>query len=71
MPNLISNDPLVSAIFETVANHPAVARDPKNERIEKLRAITRAAKIAEAYLNENVTPEAIRVSAATLSPLEL
>ena len=41
--NIITNDPLVSAIFSAVAKVPS-------EPFEKLRAISRAGKIAEAYL---------------------
>lgn len=42
MNNLISNDPLVTAIFEAVVKAEA-------ESEEKLKAVIRAGKIAEAY----------------------
>jgi hypothetical protein len=48
--NLISNDPLVAAIFSALAKIPS---DP----FDKLRAITRAGKIAEAYLPPNHTKD--------------
>ena len=51
MQNIVSNDPLVSAIFEAVASIPG-------EPFEKMRAIRRAGMIANAYIGENCTPHA-------------
>ena len=49
--NLIENDPLVKAVFESVKNYAA-------EPTEKLRAVVRAGKIAEAYLSGGLALEA-------------
>jgi hypothetical protein len=56
--DLISNDPLVSAIFNAVDGVPSQAT-------EKLRAISRAGKIAEAYLAPNLTDMARETVLAT------
>jgi len=58
--NLISNDPLVSVIFN------AIARE-QSEPYEKLRAIYRAGMIAEAYLGQNISPAARQVVSVTFN----
>ena len=42
-PNLIDNDPLVSAIFEAVANEEGTPQ-------QKIQAVLRAGNVAQAYL---------------------
>jgi hypothetical protein len=56
--NLIANDPLVEAIFSAVAEIPS---DP----FEKLWAISRAGKIAEAYLPPHNTKDSRQSVLAT------
>jgi len=58
--NLISNDPLVSAIFDAVAG---ISSEPN----EKLKAISRAGQIAEAYLGSNTTSLSRDIVARTFS----
>lgn len=52
--NLITHDPLVSAIFEAVNAVPA-------EPFERIMAVQRAGQIAEAYIGQNSSPESRRV----------
>lgn len=56
--NLIDNDPMVAAVFAAVANIPS-------EPYEKMRAVARAGKIAEAYFGPNLTQETRRVMSST------
>jgi hypothetical protein len=56
--SLLANDPLVSAIFSAVADVPS-------EPFEKLRAISRAGKIAETYLPPFNNNDSRRVVLAT------
>jgi hypothetical protein len=57
--NLISNDPLVSAIFEAVNSVPA-------EPLERIMAVQRAGHIAAAYIGQNLSPESRRVWTTSL-----
>jgi len=57
--NLISNDPLVSAIFNAVN---AVSAEP----LERILAVRRAGHIAEAYIGQNSSPESRSVWATSL-----
>lgn len=57
--NLISNDPLVSAVFDAVVRTTAAP-------FEKLHAISRAGRIAEAYLGQNITSATREIIAQTL-----
>ena len=64
--NIISGDPLVSAIFEAV-------KDQQAGTIEKLQGIVRAAKIAEAYTHGSnacdIATAALVGAKATSAPL--
>jgi hypothetical protein len=58
--NLISNDPLVAAIFEAVSAVPAKPH-------ERMFAVRRAGHIADAYIGNNTTEESRRVFDSTFA----